>query len=146
MEKALELSYQAEKLGDIPIGAIVVDVDGKIISEAHNERELTKDPSAHAELLAIRRAAEAVGNWRLTGCTVVVTLEPCVMCSGALSLARVDRVVYGASDLRAGAMGSIYSIHEDTRLNHKMIVQAGVLGERCREELRNFFKAKRKAP
>jgi tRNA(adenine34) deaminase len=143
MRRAIELAREGEALGDIPIGAVVVDPHGKIIAEAYNEREIHKDPTAHAEVLALKRASVARGEWRMVGCTVVVTLEPCVMCSGALSLSRVDRVVYGASDPKAGAMGSIYEVHGDRRLNHVIDTVPGVLLEECRDMLLNFFRSKR---
>jgi tRNA(adenine34) deaminase len=143
MRRALELAAEAQAKGDIPIGAVVVDADGKIVGEGHNEREISEDPTAHAEVLAVRRAAQGQSQWRLTGCTVVVTLEPCVMCSGALSLARVDRVVFGARDPKAGAMGSIYQVHEDRRLNHVIEIVPGVLEAECREVLLSFFRSKR---
>jgi tRNA(adenine34) deaminase len=143
MKRALELAKEGERLGDIPIGAVVVDATGKIIAEAYNEREINRDPTAHAEVLALKRASEARGEWRMVGCTLVVTLEPCVMCSGALSLSRVDRVVYGASDPKAGAMGSIYEIHGDRRLNHVIDVIPGVCLEECRSTLLTFFRSKR---
>jgi tRNA(adenine34) deaminase len=143
MKRALELAKEGERLGDIPIGAVVVDAAGTIIAEAYNEREINRDPTAHAEVLALKRASEARGEWRMVGCTLVVTLEPCVMCSGALSLSRVDRVVYGASDPKAGAMGSIYEIHEDRRLNHVIDVIPGVCLEECRTTLLTFFRSKR---
>ncbi len=143
MKRALELARESELKGDIPVGALVLNLDGKIISEAHNERELQKDPTAHAEILAIRKASEVEQSWRLSGCTLVVTLEPCVMCAGALSLARIDRIIFGAKDPRAGATGSIYEIHKDARLNHQIDVVEGVLGEECREILVNFFRSKR---
>lgn len=143
MRRALELAKEGEALGDIPIGALVVDAEGKIIAEAFNEREIKRDPTAHAEVIALQRASVARGEWRMMGCTLVVTLEPCVMCSGALSLSRVDRVVYGASDPKAGAMGSIYEIHEDRRLNHVIELKPGVCLEECRNTLLTFFRAKR---
>lgn len=143
MKRALELAAEAEAKGDIPIGAVVVNLDGKIIAEGHNERELRHDPTAHAEVLALRAAAEKEQAWRLTGCTLVVSLEPCVMCAGALSLARVDRIVFGCSDPRAGATGSIYQIHDDARLNHRMEVISGVLEAECRDILVSFFRKKR---
>lgn len=143
MKRALELAHEAELKGDIPIGALLVDKDGKIIAEAHNQRELIKDPTAHAEVLALRDAAKAANAWRLRDTTMVVTLEPCVMCAGALSLARIDRVVYGCTDPRAGAMGSRYTIHNDSFLNHHMICVPGVLEEECRTKLQNFFRSKR---
>ncbi len=144
MRRALELAAEAEACGDVPVGALVVDVDGKIIAEAKNERELLKDPTAHAEILAIRRASESLQSWRLTGCTLVVTLEPCVMCAGALSLSRIDRIVFGAYDPRAGATASIYEIHNDKRLNHIMVSVPSVLEKECRDTLVGFFRSKRK--
>ncbi len=143
MERALELAREAEAKGDIPVGAVVVDASGKIIGEGHNQREILKDPSAHAEVLAIQAAAKTLGQWRLQGSTLVVTLEPCVMCAGALSLSRLDRVVFGAFDPKAGAMGSIYQIHDDARLNHRIDVVPGLMEELCRETLVSFFKKKR---
>ena len=143
MDRALELAKEAEAKGDVPIGALVVDIDGKTIAEAHNEREIAQDPTAHAEVLALSRAAKHVGSWRLTGCTLIVTLEPCVMCAGALSLSRIDRIVFGASDPKAGATGSLYNIHDDARLNHRIELLGGVRGEECAAMLRAFFRAKR---
>jgi len=143
MKRAIELARIGEGKGDVPIAALVVDAEGNIISEAYNEREIHKDPTSHAEVVAIRRASEKLGMWRLVGCTLVVTLEPCVMCSGALSLSRVDRVVYGASDPKAGAMGSIYNIHLDRRLNHVIELVSGVCLDECRDMLLNFFRSKR---
>jgi tRNA(adenine34) deaminase len=143
MVRALELAKLSADKGDIPVGALVVDKSGKIISESHNERELQKDPTAHAEVLAIREASKQIDNWRLTGCTLVVTLEPCVMCAGALSLSRIDRIVFGAFDPKAGATGSIYKIHDDARLNHKIEVEGGVMEKECRELLVGFFRSKR---
>lgn len=143
MQRALELAAMAEAKGDVPIGAVLVDMDGRIVSEAHNEREIRMDPTAHAEILAIREAAEKADQWRLTGYTVVVTLEPCVMCAGALSLARIDRIVFGAPDPKAGATGSLYQVHDDARLNHRMVLVPGVLENECRDILVNFFRSKR---
>ena len=143
MERAIELARVAESKGDVPVGAVVVNLDGKIIAEAHNERELLQDPTAHAEVLAIRKAAEAQKTWRLDGCTLVVTLEPCVMCAGALSLSRIDRIIFGAHDPRAGATGSIYQVHDDKRLNHRIETIAGVLADECRDMLVSFFRSRR---
>jgi tRNA(adenine34) deaminase len=143
MDRALELAQLAAEKGDVPIGALVVDIDGKIVAEAHNEREIAQDPTAHAEVLALQRAAKHAGSWRLTGYTLVVTLEPCVMCAGALSLSRIDRVVFGAMDPKAGATGSLYSVHDDARLNHRIELFGGVRGTECTEILKNFFRSKR---
>ncbi|WP_460366032.1 tRNA adenosine(34) deaminase TadA [Actinocorallia lasiicapitis] len=137
------LACAAAAGADVPIGAVVVGPDGRIIAGAHNERELTGDPTAHAEVLALRRAAEAVGSWRLTGCTLVVTLEPCTMCAGAAVLARVDRLVYGAVDLKGGAVGSLWDVVRDRRLNHRPEVVTGVLAEECAAPLRRFFSGRR---
>lgn len=143
MQKALLLAKQAAALGEVPVGALVVDETGEIIAEAFNQREKLQDPTAHAEVLAIKKASEKRSSWRLVGCTLVVTLEPCVMCAGALWQSRVDRVVYGAADPRAGAMGSIYNIHSEERLNHRINCISGVLEPECREVLQSFFRAKR---
>ena len=122
----------------MPIGAVVVREDA-VIAAAHNRRELDQDPVAHAEILALRSAAEVVGSWRLTGCSLYVTLEPCPMCAGALVLSRIDRLVFGARDPKAGACGSLRNIVQDTRLNHRCEVVRGVLEEECGELLRSFF-------
>jgi len=128
---------------DVPIGAIVLDTDGRELARRHNERQLTGDPTAHAEVLAIRDAAHLLGGWRLDGCTVVVTLEPCSMCAGALLNARVARVVFGAADLKAGALGSLYNLGADPRLNHEYEVVGGVLAPDCAALLSEFFAALR---
>ena len=143
MTLALEEAERA--LPDVPIGALVVDGDGEIIGRGHNERELTGDPTAHAEILAIREAARHVGEWRLTGCTLVVTLEPCTMCAGALVLARVSRLVFGAWDPKAGAAGSVRDVVRDRRLNHRAEVVGGVREAECGELLRSFFAGHRDA-
>ena len=128
--------------GDVPIGAVVV-VDGQVVASRHNERELTHDPTAHAEILALRDAAAARADWRLTGATLYVTLEPCAMCAGALVNTRITRVVYGAADLKAGAVGSLYNLGADPRLNHEFAVTPGVRAEECAELVSTFFAAKR---
>jgi tRNA(adenine34) deaminase len=128
---------------DVPVGAIVVGPDGSVLASAGNERELTGDPTAHAEVLALRRAAAAVGSWRLSGCTLVVTLEPCTMCAGALVLARVDRLIYGADDPKAGAVESLWDVVRDRRLNHRPEVVSGVLAAECSAQLRVFFTGRR---
>lgn len=130
---------------DVPVGAVVVAPDGTELAAAGNERELTGDPTAHAEILALRRAADAVGTWRLSGCTLVVTLEPCTMCAGALVLARVGRLVYGADDPKAGAVSSLWDVVRDRRLNHRPEVIPGVLADECADVLRSFFEAHRSA-
>ncbi|TQS41867.1 tRNA adenosine(34) deaminase TadA [Cryptosporangium phraense] len=139
MREALAVAAGAVATGDVPVGAVVLDASGVPIARAANEREATGDPTAHAEILALRRAAEALGTWRLTGCTLVVTLEPCTMCAGAMVLARVDRVVFGAWDPKAGAAGSLWDVVRDRRLNHRPEVVAGVNEQACADLLDRFF-------
>jgi tRNA(adenine34) deaminase len=143
MRIALEAAARAATHEDVPIGAVVVR-DGELLSSAGNERELRGDPTAHAEILALRSAAQATGTWRLSGATMYVTLEPCPMCAGALVLARVERLVYGALDPRAGAAFSLYNVVQDPRLNHSLEVTNGVLGEESATLLRSFFERKRR--
>lgn len=138
MREALAEAQAAAELGEVPIGAVVV-YKGEIIARAHNRRELDEDPSAHAEFLAMLEAARSLGRWRLTGCTVYVTLEPCLMCAGLMVNARVDRCVYGAADPKGGATGTLFRVNEDARLNHHFNVTAGVLEGECAEALRSFF-------
>lgn len=142
MRQALALAGQAAAQGEVPVGALVVH-DNVVIAEAYNERESLPSALAHAELTAISRATEKLGRWRLTGCTLYVTLEPCVMCAGALVQSRVDRVVYGASDPKAGAVESLYEVLSDTRLNHRPVISSGVLREECGKILSDFFRARR---
>ena len=142
MQRALELARAAAARGEVPVGALVVR-GGAIIAESANRREEAKDPTAHAELLAIQAAARELGGWRLTGTTLYVTLEPCAMCAGALVLARVERLVYGADDPKAGAVRSLYRLVEDERLNHRLEVVRGVLAAECGEVLREFFRRRR---
>ena len=143
MRLALEQAAGCAESGDVPVGAVVLDEDGNVVAAGRNRREADGDPTAHAEVLALRAAAAARGAWRLTGCTLVVTLEPCTMCAGALVLARVDRVVYGAADPKAGAAGSLWDVVRDRRLNHRPEVVAGVLEEECARVLRDFFETQR---
>jgi tRNA(adenine34) deaminase len=143
MRLALEQARAAAAAGDVPVGAVVVDEAGTVIGRGHNERESAGDPTAHAEVLAIRAAAADRGSWRLEGCTLVVTLEPCTMCAGASVLARLRRVVYGAVDPKAGAVGSLWDVVRDRRLNHRPEVVAGVLAGECQELLRGWFERKR---
>jgi tRNA(adenine34) deaminase len=143
MRLALAVAERALPGGDVPIGAVVLDATGSVIGEGFNRRELDADPTAHAEVLALRAAAREAGQWRLEGCTLVVTLEPCTMCAGALVLARVDRVVFGAFDPKAGAVGSLWDVVRDPRLNHRPEVVAGVLAEECGRVLREFFETHR---
>jgi tRNA(adenine34) deaminase len=142
MRIAIEEAGAALSHGDVPIGAVVVR-DGAIVGRRHNERELTQDPTAHAEILALRDAATKLARWRLDDCTLVVTLEPCVMCAGAAISARIERLVYGAADLKAGAVGSRYNVCADPRLNHNPPVIHGVLADECGALLTMFFEARR---
>ena len=145
---ALGEARLAAEEGEVPIGAVVVH-DGEVIARAHNRRETDRDPSAHAEFSAMREAARALDRWRLTGCTVYVTLEPCLMCAGLMVNARIDRCVYGAPDPKGGALGTLYDVSHDERLNHEFEVTPGVLADECADELRRFFRvrrAKKKGP
>ena len=142
MAAALEQAARAEAAGDVPIGAVVVR-GGEVLVSAHNRRIIDRDPTAHAEMLAIRSAAARLGDWRLVGCTMVVTLEPCCMCAGAIVLARMDRLVYGAADPKAGAVDSLYRLCTDERLNHRLEVVAGVRAGECGGMLARFFQAQR---
>ncbi|MDX3097604.1 tRNA adenosine(34) deaminase TadA [Streptomyces sp. ME01-24h] len=142
MRLALEEARLAPRTGDVPVGAVVLSPTGTVIGRGRNEREALGDPTAHAEVLAVREAAKALGEWRLTGCTLVVTLEPCTMCAGAVVAARLDRVVYGAVDEKAGAAGSLWDLVRDRRLNHRPEVIHGVLAEECGELLTRFFRSK----
>lgn len=139
MRAALAEAVAARAKGEVPVGAVIV-LDGAIIGHGHNLREASEDPTAHAEMLAIREAAEAIGHWRLLETTLYVTLEPCVMCMGAIILARIPRLVYACRDPRAGAVGSIYDFSRDERFNHQVTVTEGVLGEECSELLSGFFR------
>lgn len=143
MRLALREAEAAVAGGDVPVGAVVLSGDGTtVLGAGHNEREATGDPTAHAEVLAIRRAAARTGQWRLSGCTLVVTLEPCTMCAGAVVLSRVDRVVYGARDEKAGAVGSLWDVVRDRRLNHRPEVIEGVLADDCAGLLTEFFRTR----
>jgi tRNA(adenine34) deaminase len=142
MREALELARACLEHGDVPIGCVVVR-DGERVGAAGNERELQRDPTAHAEVLALRAASESVGSWRLDGCTLYVTLEPCAMCAGAIVLARVDRVVFGAVDPKAGFAGSLGNLVQDPRLNHRAELIAGVEADASAELLRTFFRERR---
>ena len=142
MELALEEAREAASLGDVPIGSVIVH-KGDIVVRSHNLREALQDPTAHAEILALREAARKLDRWRLTGTTMYVTMEPCAMCAGALVLARIDRLVYGCWDPKAGACGSVFEIVRDPRMNHRMEVHAGLLEEECRSVLQEFFTNRR---
>ncbi len=143
MRLALDEARLALATDDVPVGAVVVDGSGEVVGRGHNGREALADPTAHAEIVALREAAARLGSWRLDGCTLVVTLEPCTMCAGALVLARVSRLVYGAVDEKAGAVGSLWDVVRDRRLNHRPEVVAGVLADEAAEELRSFFRTHR---
>lgn len=143
MGLALAEARLALEHGDVPVGAVVVGPDGGVVASRHNERELTTDPTAHAEVLAVRDAAAAIGSWRLEGCTVVVTLEPCVLCAGALLSARIDRLVYGAADMEGGACLSLYNVGDDPRLNHRFDITHSVRLDECATLLTDFFADRR---
>ncbi|MFH0243230.1 tRNA adenosine(34) deaminase TadA [Streptomyces sp. HK10] len=146
MRRALAEAVRAPGTGDVPVGAVVLGPDGAVLGFGRNEREATGDPTAHAEVVAIREAARAAGEWRLSGCTLVVTLEPCTMCAGAIVLSRLERVVYGAVDEKAGAAGSLWDVVRDRRLNHRPEVVSGVLARECGALLTGFFRAPSRAP
>ncbi|HEX3223068.1 MAG TPA: tRNA adenosine(34) deaminase TadA [Nocardioides sp.] len=139
MRAALDQARLALDSDDVPIGAVVLDASGSVVGRGHNVRERDGDPTGHAEMLAVRRAATAVGEWRLDGCTLVVTLEPCTMCAGAVVLSRLERLVFGAYDPKAGAVGSLWDVVRDRRLNHRPEVVGGVLAEECTALLDDFF-------
>jgi len=143
MRLALAEALLAAPSADVPVGAVVVDRAGEVVGRGHNVREAEGDPTGHAEVRALRAAAAAVGEWRLTGCSLVVTLEPCTMCAGALVLARVDRLVYGAADPKAGAVESLWDVVRDRRLNHRPEVVGGVLAAESSELLLAFFRGRR---
>ncbi len=142
MREALALAAEAAALGEVPVGAVAVK-DGVVVGRGLNRREVDRDPFAHAELTAMQQAAKALGAWRLEGVTVYVTLEPCAMCAGAMVLARVGRLVYGAADPKAGAVSTLYTLLDDARLNHRVPVTAGVLAEECGRALTDFFRGLR---
>jgi tRNA(adenine34) deaminase len=142
MRLALEQARMAARHGDVPVGAVVVDQAGSVLAAAGNEREIRRDPTAHAELLALREASRKLRSWRLTGLTLVVTLEPCTMCAGALVLARVTRLVFGAFDPKAGAISSLFDVVRDPRLNHRVDVRSGVLEAECSALLKDFFSSR----
>ncbi len=142
MQIALDEARSAQQHGDVPVGAVVVK-DGRMVAARHNERELTNDPTAHAEVLALRDAAEVLGSWRLEGCSLYVTLEPCVMCGGALVNSRIHKVIYGAADEKAGACLSLYNVADDPRLNHQFELVPGILADECSQILLDFFQSVR---
>jgi tRNA(adenine34) deaminase len=147
MREALAQAAEAGQLGrDVPVGAVVLGPAGSVLARAHNRRELDNDPTAHAEIVALRAAARTAGTWRLDGCTLVATLEPCTMCAGAVTAARIARLVYGAADPKAGAAGSLWDVIRDRRLNHRVEVIGGVLADECGALLREFFDQRRRPP
>jgi tRNA(adenine34) deaminase len=146
MSLALGEARAAAAAGDVPVGAVVTDASGRVVGAAHNRREQDNDPTAHAEMLALRAAAATLRTWRLDGCTLVVTLEPCTMCAGAAVLARVARVVFAADDPKAGAAGSLWDVVRDRRLNHRPEVVSGVLEQECADLLRAWFAERRDRP
>lgn len=143
MNRALFLANRAREAGDVPVGAVILDEDGQVIGQGWNTREALGDPTGHAEIMALREAARAVGTWRLERATLVVTLEPCIMCAGAIVNARLRRLVLGAWDDKAGACGSLRDVVRDPRLNHQVEVVSGVLGDECAIQLRGFFNSRR---
>lgn len=144
MREALAEAHLAlETSGDVPVGALLVDSEGNILARGHNEKELLQDPTAHAEMVTLRAASDSLGSWRLDGCTLVVTLEPCVMCAGAIQAARIERVVFGAWDERVGAAGSLYDLVRDNRLGSQIEVIPDVLADDCSSLLKTFFKNQR---
>jgi tRNA(adenine34) deaminase len=142
MAEALALARKAGSEGEVPIGSVVV-FEGRIVGRGRNARERLRDPTAHAEILALQEASRTLGRWRLTGATIYATLEPCPMCAGALVNARIDRLVYAVADAKAGAAGTLFDIPRDPRLNHRVVVESGVMGEECGSLLKDFFRAKR---
>jgi tRNA(adenine34) deaminase len=143
VRRALVVAADAPRTGDVPIGAVVVDADGRELAAACNAREALADPTAHAEILALRAAAAVRGEWRLAGCTIAVTVEPCTMCAGAIGLARIERVVFGAWEPKTGAVGSLWDVLRDRRLNHRPEVVPGVLAAECAAVLESFFATQR---
>ncbi|MCY0878080.1 MAG: tRNA adenosine(34) deaminase TadA [Firmicutes bacterium] len=145
MALALEEASAAAACGDVPVGAVLLDAAGQVVSRNRNRREADHDPTAHAEMLVLREAAAKLGGWRLLETTLVVTLEPCAMCAGAMVMARIQRVVFGTRDPKSGAVVSLYQITQDSRLNHQVEVVSGIKEEECAEQLKRFFQARRKA-
>ena len=143
MDQAIEIARQAIATGDVPVGAIVVNKDGEIIGEGSNEREANNDPTAHAEIVAIRSAASRIQNSRLDGCTLIVTLEPCAMCAGAIAQSRISNLIFGAWDEKAGAVGSVWDVIRDPRALYKINVTAGIRESDCAKLLSDFFEAQR---
>lgn len=142
MKEALKEAKKAYDLDEVPVGAVVVK-DGEIIGRGYNLRETEKDPTLHAEIVAIRQAADKIKSWRLTGCEIYVTIEPCPMCAGAIIQARIDRLIFGAQDIKAGCAGSLYNLLQDVRFNHRVEIIEGILEEECRSIIQSFFRSKR---
>ena len=142
MQMAMDQAAIAEENGDVPIGAVIV-CENRVIAKAYNQREQLSDPTAHAEIIALTQAAAYIGSWRLHGCTIYVTLEPCTMCAGALVLGRLDRLVYGCDDPKTGAVKSLYNIVQDPRLNHTLEVTSGIIAQECSKQLQLFFQKRR---
>ena len=143
MRRAVHLAHEAEKIGEVPIGAILIDSEGKVLAATANRTIKDHDPTGHAEILALRTAGIRLGNYRLTGTTMYTTIEPCVMCAGALVNARVKRLVYGAADERFGAVETLYNLCNDPKLNHRIEITTGVLADKCRNLMQEFFKKRR---
>jgi tRNA(adenine34) deaminase len=146
MREALRLAREAESIGEVPIGAVVISADGELLGSGSNRTITDSDPAGHAEVIALRNAAAAVGNYRLTGVTVYSTIEPCVMCAGALVNARVRRLIFGAHDERFGAVETLFRICDDARLNHRLEIASGILAEECRDLMQSFFRQRRVKP
>ena len=146
MRHALALAERAEQEGEVPVGAVLVGPDGEMLAEGWNRNITEHDPTAHAEVVALRRAGQALGNYRLTGCTLYVTLEPCAMCSMAMVHARLARVVYGATDPKTGAAGSVFNLLTDSRHNHRLVAEGGLLGDEAGQRLTDYFRRKRAKP
>lgn len=143
MSAALAIARAAQAAGEVPVGAVILSATGSIIASAHNQRELLHDPTAHAEVVALRHAGKTMGSWNLSGCTLAVTLEPCTMCAGAIVLSRVSKVIFGAWDPKAGAAGSLWDVMRDRRLNHRPEVISGVREQECAALIEEFFAGKR---
>lgn len=143
MSMALDEAHNAEKAGEVPVGAVIVDAEGKVVARGFNQPISMHDPTAHAEIIAMRAASQVIGNYRLAGLTLYCTMEPCPMCAGAMVHARIKRLVFGAADARAGAAGSIYNVVTDPRLNHQIEVTSGIREKECREIVQTFFGKKR---
>jgi tRNA(adenine34) deaminase len=143
MRRAVEEARLSARSADVPVGALVLDADATVLAAAHNAREMLRDPTAHAEMLAVRAAAERLGRWRLDGCTVVVTVEPCAMCAGAIALSRVSRVIFGAWEPKTGAAGSVWDVLRDRRALHRPEVIGGVLADDCAALMKDFFGTRR---